>query len=269
MRRLASLLTVLPLLAGGSALAANPAIEAATPEAADATRHSEVVQLDFEVGSFQGWDVRRLVGPYSGAMETDIVRHGRYAARFELRNGDRVSHGWRAEIKDRHNVSFGRDVWYAFSTYLPPDYPDHDYSCVLAQWHDQAELGDPSGKPPIAHRIRDGRFYVTLAASPMASDSPEHRGVLFETSENVKGVWHDYVYRVHWPNGGPGEIEMWLNGKQVVDYRGPLGYANQIRGPYFKFGMYCAEDVPQPHVVYHDSYRRGLRFEHVDPARLQ
>lgn len=268
MRHPAFYLTVLPLLAGSQALAGgNPAIEAATPEAAQATRRSEVVRLDFEAGSFAGWDVRRLVGPHSATVATETVRHGRYAARFELRNGDRVSDGWRAELKDPHNATLGRDVWYGFSTYLPPDYPDHDFSCVLAQWHDQAELGDHSGKPPIAHRIRAGRFYITTAASPVAGDSPQHTDVLFETSQGVKGMWHDFVYRVHWPNGGTGEIDMWMNGERVLEYRGPLGYGNQVRGPYFKLGMYCAEDVPQPHIVYHDSYRRGLSFQDVDPAR--
>lgn len=270
MRRIVLASIVVSTLAGGGAPAladGNPAIEAATPEAAQVTRTSEVVNLDFEVGSFAGWDAKRLVAPYSAVLETENVRGGAYAARFELRGGDRVSDGWRAELRDPYNAPYERDTWYGFSTYLPLDYPDHDYACVLAQWHDQAELGEHSGKPPLAHRIKEGHFYVSLVSSPTASSQPLHKDIPFETSEAVKGVWHDFVYRVRWSRGDDGEVDMWKDGKRVLEYRGPIGYANEVRGPYFKFGMYCAEDVAEPHVVYHDSYGRGLSYEDVDPAR--
>lgn len=269
MGRFAPFLTGLSILAGGrfQALAeTNPAIEAATPEAAEVTRISEVVHLDFEVGSFEGWDTKRLVAPYSATVETEKVRSGRYAARFELRHGDRVSDGWRAELRDPYNAPYGRDTWYGFSTYLPPDYPDHACSCALAQWHDQAEPGQSSGKPPLAHRIKAGQFYITTASSPTASSEPLHQDILYETRRAVKGVWHDFVYRIRWSRGDDGEIEMWKDGERILEYRGPIGYVNEIRAPYFKFGMYCAEDVMEPHVVYHDNYSRGLSYKDVDPV---
>ena len=140
MARIAPLLLAMLLAAcaeNRAPASTNTAIEAATPEAAEVTRTSDVVHLDFEVGSFAGWSTKRLVAAYSADVETQRVRTGRYAARFELRHGNRVSEGWRAELRDPSTAPSDRDTWYGFSTYLPLDYPeDHDYSCVLAQWHD-------------------------------------------------------------------------------------------------------------------------------------
>ncbi len=270
MARIAPLLLAMLLAAcaeNRAPASTNPAIEAATPEAAEVTRTSDVVHLDFEVGSFAGWSTKRLVAAYSADVETQRVRTGRYAARFELRHGDRVSEGWRAELRDPYNALYDRDTWYGFSTYLPLDYPeDHDYSCVLAQWHDQAAVGEGSGKPPIAHRIKAGRFYVTTEASPTATTNPLDKGVPYETMRAIKGVWHDFVYRVRWSRSDDAEIEMWKDGERIFGYRGPLGYADETKGPYFKFGMYCGEDVRQPHVVYHDNYGRGLSYQDVDPS---
>ena len=69
-----------------------------------------------------------------------------------------------------------RRSWYGFSTRLADDFalPDN-VGCVFAQWHDQAKLGDPSGKPPIAIRYRAGRLFVTGAYGRVASPEPDIR----------------------------------------------------------------------------------------------
>ena len=90
-------------------------------------------------------------------IQSEIVRTGTKACRFEIRPGDHVSQGLRAELRDWYNAPFEEDTWYGFSTYLPKDFePPKGVGIVLAQWHDQAELGDPSGKPPLAIRYLDG-----------------------------------------------------------------------------------------------------------------
>ncbi len=66
---------------------------------------SRSVRLDFESGDFSGWSVRRLAKDYSAVIQEAIVRTGSKACRFEIRPGDRVSQGLRAELRD----------WYAFS----------------------------------------------------------------------------------------------------------------------------------------------------------
>ena len=148
-------------------------------------RGSSSVHLDFESGDFTGWSVRRLAKDYSAAIQSEIVRAGTKACRFEIRPGDHVSQGLRAELRDWYNVPFEVDTWYGFSTYLPKDFaPPKGVGIVLAQWHDQAELGDPSGKPPLAIRYLDGALRFTGAFSEMASKDPDKRYVFHEISEH-------------------------------------------------------------------------------------
>src|SRR5918998_4871617 len=122
------------------------------------------VHLDFETGTFDGWSVKRLAGPHSAIIQSEVVRVGTRACRFELRPGDYISEGHRAELRDPFNARWEEEVWYGFSTFLPGAHrASPGIGVVLAQWHDQAKLGDASGKPPLALRFRDGRLIVSGA----------------------------------------------------------------------------------------------------------
>ncbi len=227
-----------------------------------------VVRLDFESGTFDGWSVRRLARPYSAAIQGEVVRTGTRACRFEIRPGDEVSQGLRAELRDWYNAPFGTDTWYGFSTLIPEDFrPPAQVGIVMAQWHDQAELGDPSGKPPIAIRYLDGTLRFTGAFSQVASHDPDKRYVFHEIPKVVKGRWLDFVFRVFWSRTGDSEIDSYLDGLPLFTFRGPLGYRNQIKGPYFKLGVYASGEIDGPLVAYHDNYGRADSFEAVDPAR--
>lgn len=225
------------------------------------------MHLDFEAGTFQGWNVMRLAGPHSARIQSEVVRVGTRACRFELRRGDYVSQGHRAELRDPFNAPWELSVWYGFSSLLSAEHcVSEGTGCVLAQWHDQARLGDPSGKPPIAIRYRDGRLIVTGAYGKVAGDNPDIRYEFVSLADFPLGVWHDFVFRVFWSRHGVSEIEAWLNGKPIIDWRGPLAYENEVRGPYFKLGAYWSPPGKTPLVIYHDNYSRGHSFAEVDPS---
>lgn len=230
-------------------------------------RGSRTVRLDFEPGDFAGWSVRRLAKNYSAVIQSDIVRTGTKACRFEIRPGDRVSQGLRAELRDWYNAPFEVDTWYGFSTYLPADFTSPDgVGVVLAQWHDQAELGDPAGKPPLAIRYLDGGLRFTGAFSEVASQDPEKRYVFHEIPEIGRETWLDFVFRIHWSRVGDSSIDAFLGGKRMFRFEGPLGYRNEINGPYFKLGVYASGPIDRPIVAYHDNYSRADSFEAVDPS---
>ena len=67
------------------------------------------VHLDFESGTFDGWSVKRLAAPHSAVIQSDVVRSGKRACRFELRPGDYISQGHRAELRDPYNVVWDED----------------------------------------------------------------------------------------------------------------------------------------------------------------
>ena len=228
---------------------------------------SEPVHLDFESGTFDGWSVKRLCAEHSAKIQSEVVRTGRRACRFELRPGDYVSQGHRAELRDPYNVVWDEEVWYGFSTRLADDFElPEKIGCVFAQWHDQAKLGDPSGKPPIAIRYRAGRLFLTGAYGRVAGPEPDIRYEFTSVENFPRGVWHDFVFRVFWSRHGLSEIEAWLDRRRVIDWRGPLSYENEEEGPYFKLGVYWSAPGPKPIVVYHDNYSRGHSFAEVDPS---
>jgi peptide/nickel transport system ATP-binding protein len=230
-------------------------------------RGSDSVLLDFETGDFSGWSVRRLAKNYSAVVQSEIVRTGANACRFEVRPGDRVSQGLRAELRDWYNAPFEADTWYGFSTYLPKGFsPPRGVGVVLAQWHDQAELGDPAGKPPLAMRYLDGTLRFTGAFAEVASQDPDRRYVFHEIADIAHGAWMDFVFRIHWSRRGDSSIEAFLRGERLFRFDGPLGYRNQIKGPYFKFGVYASGEIDGPLIAYHDNYSRSGSFEAVDPS---
>ena len=80
------------------------------------------------------------------------------------------------------------------------------------------------------------------------------------------GRWLDFVFRIHWSKEHDSEIDAFLNGDRLFTFRGPLGYRNQVKGPYFKLGVYAGGEIAGPLVVYHDNYGRSDSIEAVDPS---
>ena len=229
----------------------------------------KTVHLDFESGTFDGWSVKRLAGPHSAVIQSDIVRVGTRACRFTLLPGDYISQGHRAELRDPFNARWEEEVWYGFSTFVPSAHrASPGIGTVLAQWHDQAKLGDPSGKPPIAIRYRAGRLSVSGAYGNFASPDPDVRYEFARVDRLPLDRWHDFVFRVFWSRHGTSEIEAWLDGGLLTDWRGPLAYENEEEGPYFKFGVYCSPPDVKPVIAYHDNYSRGSCYAEVDPSVL-
>jgi hypothetical protein len=230
---------------------------------------AKALHLDFEGGTLDGWSVKRLAGPHSAVVQRDVVRVGTRACRFTLLPGDYISQGHRAELRDFFNARWEEEVWYGFSTYVPAEHsPSPEVGLVLAQWHDQAKLGDPSGKPPIAIRYRAGRLVVTGAYGKVASPDPEIRYAFARVDGFPLDRWHDFVFRVFWSRHGASEIEAWLNREPLIDWRGPLAYENEEEGPYFKLGVYCSPPDVKPVIAYHDNYSRGRSYAEVDPSVL-
>jgi hypothetical protein len=227
------------------------------------------VTLDFERGNFDGWSVRRLARPDSAIIQDQVVRVGTKACRFELAPGDYISQGVRAELRDWYNAPLDAATWYGFSTCLPHSLLAlKGTSITLAQWHDQAELGDPSGKPPVAIRYLDGVLLFTGAFSEIASPNPDKRYLFHKIADIPHGVWLDFVFRIHWSHRQDGRVDAFLNGSRFFSFEGPLGYRNQIQGPYFKLGVYASGEFHAPVVAYHDNYSRGASYGEVDPSVL-
>ena len=116
---------------------------------------SSAITLDFESGDLAGWSIRRLAKALFGRRSrTRSCASAPRPAASRSGPGDEVSQGLRAELRDWYNAPFDVDIWYGFSTYLPKDFhPPRGVGVVLAQWHDQAELGDPVRQAAAGHPL--------------------------------------------------------------------------------------------------------------------
>ena len=58
-----------------------------------------------------------------------------------------------------------------------------------------------------------------------------------------------------------------MNGKRVVNYKGPLGNSGVRNLFYHKIGLY-RDKMKEPMTIYFDNYRTGKSVEAVDPAKF-
>ena len=79
------------------------------------------------------------------------------------------------------------------------------------------------------------------------------------------GRWTDMVYHVRYSSGEDGRIEVWMNGTQVVSYRGATASEAGADRFYNKVGLY-RDRWKEPMTMYLDNYTVGGNFEGVDPS---
>jgi Polysaccharide lyase len=250
----------------------------------------ECGDLNYESGKLSAWNTKRVLHPYSArvvAVSTlpngGQVPSSKYVARFELRHGDSVSGGFRSEVKERYNAEHGATIRYGFALMIPSDYPiaedhkdqdGHMLGCMFGQWHDEPNPGTQLSREPLFENYYingDLQIYVKSLMAPWEYKTPQlfaaavgrandpfDKGDLEgEIKGFAKGTWHLMQYEVKWLQDPGGYLKAWVDGKQLVDYRGPIGYADEW-GSYFKYGVYCKYDVTAPHIAYLGPYLRQL-----------
>jgi hypothetical protein len=222
------------------------------------------VTRGFELGHTLGWS--HEVGALHGALivPDPAGTPGNRVARFELRPGDPpVNLGYRAELSEfSFKAPFGQPLAYRFRTYIPESWHDQDTRCVIAQWHAWGDwvIAEALRSPVLALEYRDGAFLIRSAHNArwrQSDNSPasNQMQIHYRGREHAtKGVWHDFLIHVRWSPGDDGWLRVWIDGDEVVDYQGPIGYRDLL-GPYFKFGLY-RDPTPESVVIYHDAYHR-------------
>ena len=226
-----------------------------------------------ELGKLDGMSVRRLVGCGSATMITFPADPSLKLVRFEIDPGDaKISGGTRAEFQDLYKAHNGEENWYRFSDALPRDFPLPNNRVVLAQWHEYVAGDGNALRPPLAHRLINGQFVVTLWNSTLYAESKgDGDGLtLFREPKFELGIFHEYVYRILWSPDEKGLVTGWRRTKcllvkatcetgaweKFIDYKGPIGYSD-IGGYYFKYGLYTTHKFDQPMIEYALDYARG------------
>src|ERR1700721_2537305 len=195
------------------------------------------------------WENSRFA-PGSVEIQSSIVRAGHSAVRITLhphdvfeagRSGEADSE--RDELLESHNLVSHEAANYEFSwsMYLPKDFPIVPVRLVVAQW--KQYCGDDSkacsdDSPVLAVRYIGGVLLIT-------QDIDHKHIVLYEEKRDLREKWLDLRFQVRFTPASDGKVKAWLDGKQVVDYRGvtadvetsTTGYSSPSRF-YFKMGLY-------------------------------
>jgi hypothetical protein len=164
----------------------------------------------------------------------------------------------------------GSEQWYGFSEFLPKDFPIENNRLVIAQWWalTKSYLGEVHRSPILHLRFGDGKLQILLRRyleRVVRVDENYQQTELYEVHPLALGVWHDFIFHIKWSPNNDGFIEAWMNGKQVIHFRGPTENQDDV-GPVFKFGLY-RDDSPKTYVSFVSNYRMGDSFEEVDPAK--
>jgi hypothetical protein len=152
----------------------------------------------------------------------------------------------RTEVQEATASRFGKTHEYAFSMYVPADFPILDNRLVTAQWHQRC-IACLQRRPIVVQRFRRGVLAVTI-------DSAAGRTTAYRHAGTIQGGWVDLRDRIRF-GLTEGAVAVWLDGTQVVDYKGPLGYPDDGPEVDFPFGL-CRDRLATPMFVYFDDFRR-------------
>lgn len=208
------------------------------------------------------WETNRLV---NGAVkiQSAIKQSGHSAAAITLHTGDQHEAGndsslvsERDELLEARSLVSREDneYEYAFSLFVPNNFPIVPTRLVLAQWKqhcNQEKCGDDS--PVLAVRYTSGILKITIQTGPK-------RHVFYQTSADIRNKWTSFRFQTKFSRTTNGYFKGWINAKQVLNYKGISCYGAE-RGYepnsyfYFKMGLY-RDRMPQPMTIYIDNHSK-------------
>jgi len=139
------------------------------------------------------------------------------------------------------NFPTDKDVWISYGIKIEKgdnfNVSSTDF-VYLGQCHASEDKGDVASNPVFGLKF-DGvdklELVTSSATAKIHTEKPKavSRGIF----QVERGVWHQVVIRVKF-NPTKGEIQLWLNGKEMIKFSNiGIGYPDTT-GPYWKFGIY-------------------------------
>jgi len=172
--------------------------------------------------------------------------------RFVVRPGDRAS--FDPETKDRSEatdlVTFPKSevIWNAYRVKIADGFsiPSDERSWfIVGQWHGSK---DDKRSPYIAAEVQ-GKDLVFLRR--YLSDGKPASSEMYRMKGVPRGEWLNIAIE-HKVSSTDGLLNIWLNGRQVVNFKGPVGYWDHDEAGYWKFGIYRSRGDTDAVVEYRD-----------------
>ena len=163
----------------------------------------------------------------------------------------------------------GAEQWWEHTLLFPDDYvlPVADNAhpwpwAVLFDFHHSRIGGgqanfeiEVAGRPPV--------LQLAVSGGPAVSNGgPGSATQRFPIGPVVKNHWYRFIYHVMWSAQGDGFFDAWVDGRQVLAYKGPTLYAGQTC--YQKLANYHTP-VGAPVAVVHGKVERAATRAGLDP----
>ncbi len=199
---------------------------------------------------------------HSFALEQNIKRAGNAAGRFEINKED--PHIWsatRSELSQTQSTA-RPEGWYGFSQYFPDSYVLDTSGEVITQWHDQADQGEAVDRSPSNAIITaDDKFKWMIRgdADAIMESGFSDCTIYIDLGTIQKNKWIDWVVHIKYSHTNSGILEVWMDGKKVIDRQNMPNSYNDVAYPYLKFGLYKWSwgAATSKRVMYFDEVRVG------------
>ena len=237
------------------------------------------------IDGFEGGQIARFWHPElhtatAGQISSAVARSGNQSMRFGWSPAqyDGTNRSTHAELATDALKNGETERWYGYSIYMPADQmADDDEPIVFCQWHGVPDPGEQHTVPPLAFYLEaNNQVKVYYRASDVAITKYQQA----PTSQKITHIgsaiydrWVDYVVHVKWAaTGNTGILEIWQDGKQIVDEQNVnIGY-QELAKPYWKIGIYAwtGKSKYAERVLYYDEVRIGnatATYEMVKPGQ--
>ena len=205
-----------------------------------------IFQDDFESGQFGKWrfsenndyEILHENPERIKIVDAPGLGSGRRAVRFAVR---RAPNSFRSEIALPHEPGF-QERWYGERVFVPPDWifdPNRGVD-ILMQWH--AIPGNWRATfPNLEISIGNTNWFIRQSYGTAQTNPTRTQKILDDPVR--PGSWVSWVIHAKWSAGDDGFLQIWKDGKRVVDLKGTNVYSTigVEYTPYLKTGIYHPE----------------------------
>lgn len=191
------------------------------------------------------------------AGEPWSIKHSNGEYRFEVRQGERRLKASerdrpieRSEIQLQQRLSFGVDYAVSYDFKVEPGAPNASAWVNIGQIHATEDAEDAKHLGPLfAVQLAGERMRIVARADAqrISGARPRDLWLYRDDADLVRGRWYHMDVRLRLAPSGGGRLIVARDGRELVNYSGPLGY-NDALGPYWKLGIYRSTS-PEPMVV--------------------
>jgi len=186
--------------------------------------------------------------------QTDPTNGARKALAFQIAYSDpNTSGSKRSELSFTPVIEMEKVYWIALRAFVR----DWGSENTAGLFGTQVHSGDNSRglSPSFGIYIVNGRNLQVQTRYSTSTSPAQSNSITVRHGEHPIpfGRWVDFVFKFRHSLSGNGFLQAWMDGTQIVDYRGHLGFNTPGYRDYAKFGVYkwVAFNTPR-HVMLHN-----------------